>query len=172
MASGKPVWLGGPIAGVPALLQPVAHALLEAAEDVQAVVPALSVEALWARPANVASVGFHVKHAMGSLDRLFTYARGESLSGAQLATLAAEKTLDGSAGTPAQLAAEFAAAVGRAIEQLKATSERELLEPREVGRAKLPSNVLGLLAHAGDHTYRHVGQLITTARVAVERRGS
>ncbi|MEX2177455.1 MAG: DinB family protein [Gemmatimonadaceae bacterium] len=173
MASGKPVWLDGPIAGVPALLQPVAHALLEAAEDVQAVLPTLSVEALWARPANVASVGFHVKHAMGSLDRLFTYARGESLSGPQLATLAAEKTLDGTAGTGGgQLAAEFAAAVDRAIEQLKATSEHELLEPREVGRAKLPSNVLGLLAHAGDHTYRHVGQLITTAKLALGRQGT
>ncbi len=160
-----PVWLQGAVQGVPSLLQPVAHALIEADHDVQALLPRLSLEDVWARPHAAASVGFHVRHAMGSLDRLFTYARGESLTEAQLATLASEKTMDRDTATPVQLAEDFAAGIQKALGQLRATSEASLLDPREVGRAKLPSNVLGLLVHAGDHTYRHVGQMITTARV-------
>jgi hypothetical protein len=159
-----PIWLQGPVTGVPALLQPVAHALVEADEDVQALVPRLTAETLWARPGGAASVGYHLRHAVGSLDRLFTYARGESLSDAQLATLVSEKTMT-SVATPAELSVEFAAAVALALVQLRATPDADLLQPREVGRARLPSNVIGLLVHAGDHTYRHVGQAITTAKV-------
>jgi hypothetical protein len=85
----QPPWVRGPVAGVPALLQPVAHALIDADEDVQKTVPRLSVETLWTRPGGAASVAYHVTHAMGSLDRLLTYARGESLSETQLAALAA-----------------------------------------------------------------------------------
>lgn len=166
--SAGPVWLQGPIAGIPELLQPVAHALVEANHDVQALLPTLSMEVIWARPKNAASVGFHVRHAMGSLDRLFTYARGESLSETQLATLSAEKTMDRHTATPSQLAADFAGAIERALAQLRSTSEKALLDPREVGRARLPSNVIGLLVHAGDHTYRHVGQAITTAKVVLD----
>lgn len=160
-----PVWLQGPVAGVPAMLQPVAHALIEADEDIQKLVASLSLEAVWTRPNGAASVGFHVRHAMGSLDRLFTYARGESLSTQQLATLAAEKTLDPSSAMPDDLVRGFSAVVEHAIAQLRATPEEDLLAPREVGRARAPSNVIGLLVHAGDHTYRHVGQAITTARI-------
>lgn len=160
-----PVWLQGPVAGVPAMLQPVAHALIEANEDIQALVASLSIEVLWTCPHGAASVGFHVRHAMGSLDRLFTYARGESLSTQQLATLAAEKTLDRNSAMPDDIVRDFSAAVERAIAQLRATHEEDLLAPREVGRARAPSNVIGLLVHAGDHTYRHVGQAITTARI-------
>jgi uncharacterized damage-inducible protein DinB len=159
-----PVWLQGPIDGVPALLQPVAHALVEAEQDVRALVSPLSMDAAWSRPNNAASVGFHVRHAIGSLDRLLTYARGEALSDAQLETLKAEKTMDRVA-TPSELVKEFSQAIDRAVAQLRMTGERDLLSPREVGRARLPSNVIGLLVHAGDHTYRHVGQAITTAKI-------
>jgi hypothetical protein len=159
-----PVWLQGPIDGVPALLQPVAHALVEAQEDVRALVSPMSMDAVWARPNSAASVGFHVRHAMGSLDRLFTYARGEALSDSQLETLKAEKSMDRVA-TPAALVADFAHAIDRALEQLRGTREHDLLAHREVGRARLPSNVIGLLVHAADHTYRHVGQAITTAKI-------
>ena len=160
-----PVWLQGPIEGVPALLQPVAHALVEAEEDVRALLTSLSPEVVWARPGGAASVGYHVRHAVGSLDRLFTYARGEGLSEAQLAALAAEKTLSAKSATPSQLVEQFAAGIERALEQLRETDASRLLEKREVGRARLPSNVIGLLVHAGDHTYRHVGQAITTAKI-------
>ena len=160
-----PVWLKGPIQGVPDLLQPVAHALVEAAQDIRTLLAGLSEDETWTRPYGAASVGFHVRHCMGSLDRLFTYARGESLDEAQLATLAAEKSLDASAGGPVKLAADFDAATDKALDQLRRAPADRLLEPREVGRAKLPSNVLGLLAHAADHTYRHTGQAVTTAKI-------
>lgn len=45
------------------------------------------------------------------------------------------------------------------------TNEHSLLEPRSVGRAQLPSTLLGLLVHAAEHTQRHVGQLLVTARI-------
>lgn len=164
MPSARPVWLLGPVPDVPSLLQPVAHALLEAKEDVEHLLPPLADDAIWKR-AGGASIGFHVLHAVGSLDRLFTYARGEPLDETQLAALAAEKTMDRSAGGASQIVARFGGAVDRAIEQLRRTDESTLIDAREVGRAKLPSTVIGLLVHAGDHTYRHVGQAITTARL-------
>ena len=107
---------------------------------------------------------------MGSLDRLFTYTRGESLSAEQLAALAAEKTSNERTFEPAQLAAEFSAAIRRAHVQLRATQESELLTVRLVGRAKLPSSTIDLLVHAAEHTARHVGQLMTTAKVILTTR--
>ena len=161
-----PIWLQGPVAGVPALLQPVAHALIEAGEDVETLLASLPADVLWARRNGAASVAYHVLHAAGSLDRLFTYARGESLSEQQLAALAAEKTMDkdASTATPAAVVEKFSAAIAHALTQLRATPESEILAPREVGRAKAPSDVLGILMHAAAHTYRHVGQAITTAK--------
>jgi hypothetical protein len=163
------VWLQGPVAGVPALLQPVAHAILEAREDVRLLVEWLPEGILWKKPPGAASVAFHIVHSAGSLDRLSTYARGEMLSDAQLAALAAEKTLDESFGGGIRVVSFFSVAVERAIEQLQRTPESSLTEHRDVGRGKLPSTVIGLLAHAGDHTYRHVGQAITTARLLAAR---
>ena len=159
-------WLRGPVPDVPPLLQPVAHALLQAVEDVRRVVLPLGRDVLWARPAGAASVGFHVRHAAGSLDRLFTYARGEPLSDDQRAALRRETAAEPQ-GSPsaADLVAAFEAQVERALTQLRETREDRLTDRREVGRAKLPSTVLGLLFHAAEHTQRHVGQTITTAKI-------
>jgi uncharacterized damage-inducible protein DinB len=164
----QPAWLRGPVSGIPAVLQPVAHALIDADEDVQKVVPGLSAQEIAARPGGgggAASVAYHIKHAMGSLDRLFTYARGEALNETQLAALVAEKTLDPALFTAKQLAAEFSVAVETAHAQLRVTRESDLFATRLVGRAKLPSTTLGLLVHAAEHTARHVGQLVTTAKI-------
>src|SRR4051812_37573560 len=92
MTSPEPleVWLRGPIPEIPPLLQPEAHALLQAAEEGRRVVSPLSPAQLWACPGGAASVGFHVRHAAVSLDRRFTDARGEGLSAEQRAFLAAE----------------------------------------------------------------------------------
>jgi hypothetical protein len=139
--------------------------VLEANEDVRLLLEWLPDGVLWKKPAAAASVGFHIVHSAGSLDRLFTYARGEPLSSAQLATLASEKSLGVDFGDPASVAAHFSAAVDLAVVQLTRTPESSLTEHRDVGRGRLPSTVLGLLVHAGDHTYRHVGQAITTARL-------
>ena len=165
-------WLRGPVPDVAPLLQPVAHALIQAAEDIRRVVTPLDLDALWARPGGAASVGFHVRHAAGSLDRLFTYARGEMLSDAQRAALARETAPEHQRRTtPAELVAVFEAQVERALAQLRETPVDRLTDAREVGRAKLPSTVLGLLFHGAEHTQRHVGQTITTAKVVVGLRG-
>lgn len=159
------VWLRGPVPGIPPLLQPVAHSLLQCREELDQHVTSLSPEQIWARPAGAASVGFHVRHAAGSLDRLFTYARGEPLSAAQKSAFAAEGQPDLAADVGARLLAAFGETVERALEQLKRTSDAALVEPRGVGRAQLPSTVLGLLFHAAEHTQRHVGQAVTTVKV-------
>lgn len=158
-------WLRGPVPGVPDELQPAAHALLQAREDLPRAAAGLAPAELWTRPGGAASVGFHLRHLAGSLDRLFTYARGESLSSAQLAALAAEQT----SGDPPPDAATLLAAAERTIDealaQLRATPPRTLSDPRAVGRRQLPSTVRGLLFHAAEHTQRHVGQTIATAKV-------
>jgi len=156
-------WLRGPVEGVDPWLMPVAHALAQAREDVARVAAGLTPEELAVRPGGAASAAFHLRHLAGSLDRLFTYARGEALSAQQREALAAESA-DAVADAGALLA-EVDAAIGRALDQLRRTRADDLLTPREVGRARLPSTVLGLLFHAAEHTTRHVGQLITTVKV-------
>jgi hypothetical protein len=166
MGARPEVWMRGPVPDVPPLLQPAAHSLLQSLEEVRAVVSPLAAGQLWARPGGAPSVGFHVRHAAGSLDRLLTYARGEALSEEQRAWLAAE----GEPGSPPESAAVLVAAferqVGRALDQIRRTDESTLLEPRGVGRLQLPSTVLGLLFHAAEHTQRHAGQIVTTAKIA------
>src|SRR5688572_4548890 len=162
--SSPEVWLRGPLPGVPAPLQPVAHALLQAREEVEGLMKSFEEKHLWTRPGGVASVGFHLQHLAGVLDRLFTYARGETLSVAQLRYLEAEGRED--AGIRAsQLVSAFHDQVDRAVAELRAVDENTLTEPRTVGRGKLPSTVLGLLVHAAEHVQRHVGQLLVTVRV-------
>jgi len=158
-------WLRGPIPGIPALLQPVAHGLLQCREEMRANVVGLTADQIWSRPSGAASIGFHVRHAAGSLDRLFTYARGEQLSVAQQSALADEARPDLTPTVGAVLVAAFDEAVERAFEQLQKTSETTLLDARGVGRAQLPSTVLGLLFHAAEHAQRHVGQVVTTVRI-------
>jgi hypothetical protein len=160
-ASTPEAWLRGPVEGVPAELQPAAHALLQAREDVEGVVGALDRHALWSGVGSAASVGYHVRHLCGSLDRLLTYARGEQLSDEQRAALRAESgaTDDG----PEELLRVVRESIDRALGQLRATDPTTLGDARAVGRAGLPSTVLGLIFHAAEHSARHAGQVITTA---------
>lgn len=158
------VWLRGPVPDVPPLLQPVAHCLLQCREEVNAHVAGLTPEEIWMTPYGAASVGFHVRHAAGSVDRLFTYARGEQLSAAQRAQLASERAPDLAPNAGPRLVAGFEEAVDQALAQLRSTDASSLLDFRGVGRAQLPSTVLGLLFHAAEHTHRHIGQLVTTVR--------
>ena len=166
MANVPEVWLRGSLPDIPALLQPVAHSLLQSREELHATLATLSPADIWVAPAGgAASVGFHARHAAGSLDRLFTYARGEQLSAAQKAALAGEAAPDVRAQVVAALLADFDDAVERALAQLRSTDEATLTEARGVGRSQLPSTVLGLLFHAAEHTQRHMGQLMTTAKI-------
>lgn len=157
------LWLRGPVKEVPALLQPVAHALLQAREEVNNMLQGFPETKLWNKVAGMASVGFHLQHLAGVLDRLFTYAVGKALSKAQLTALGNEGKDNGE--NIDRLLAAFNSQVDKAIEQLIVTSEKSLTEPRDVGRAKLPSTVIGLLVHAAEHTMRHTGQLLVTVRV-------
>ncbi len=158
-------WLRGPIDGIPALLQPVAHAFVMAREDIDAAVAGLDQSCIWLTPGGGASIGFHLAHLAGSTDRLMTYARGEVLSDAQRAALLAESSLATSRPSLESLLSGWHATLDASLRQLAGTDEATLLTPREVGRARLPSTVLGLLFHAAEHASRHVGQVVTLARV-------
>ena len=157
-------WQRGPVDGVPALLQPVAHIVLQIGESVPEYVATLS-ESQWnARPSGVASIAFHVRHIIGVMDRLFTYARGEGLSEAQFTALRAEGNPLLIADVPALLA-QLSARVFAAVAELKTIEPATLADYRSVGRAQLPSTVIGCLVHGGEHGMRHVGQLSVTARI-------
>jgi hypothetical protein len=147
-------WLSGPIEGITPWLQPVAHALSQSEREVKSALQDFPDSMLWEKPADMAAVGFHLQHLTGVLDRLFTYARGETLSSAQLANLSAEGKPDGLSSK--QLVDIFSKKVNESLDQL---------QPRGVGRAQLPSNVLGLLFHSAEHCMRHTGQLLVTAAV-------
>ena len=159
------VWLRGPIDRVPPLLQPVAHALLQAGEEIDALMADYPEELVWTRPAGLASVGFHLQHLTGVVDRLFTYARDEPLTTEQREALRREGEPPPHGTGVGGLVDAFHRQVEAALEQLRATDEASVTQPRAVGRKKLPSTVLGLLVHSAEHAQRHVGQLLVTARV-------
>lgn len=165
------VWLRGPIEGIDTLLQPIAHALLQTREDVHRIMEGFSDDWLWEKPAGRASAGFHLQHIQGVIDRLFTYARGESLNESQLQALKQEGQAYAGHDTVAALLALLDQQIDRAIAQLKQTPEESLREPREVGRARLPSHVAGLLFHAAEHSQRHTGQLLVTVSVVKAAHG-
>lgn len=157
-------WQRGPVDGVPAMLQPVAHILLQVRESVDELVPDLTEEQWNARPAGVASVAFHVRHIAGVIDRLFTYARGDALSDHQFAALRMEREPVAAVGVGVVLDA-LRARVDAAIAELRTIDVETLGDFRAVGRAKLPSTVIGCLVHGAEHAMRHVGQLSVTTRI-------
>ena len=158
------VWMRGPISGLIPLLQPVAHAILQAREEINLMMIDFPNELIWERPNAVASVAFHLQHLSGVLDRLFTYANNQILNEDQLELLALEAdstqllTVKG-------LLTRFNNQVNKALTQLKNIEEKTLLEPRSIGRKQIPTNQLGLLFHAAEHTQRHVGQLLVTIKM-------
>ena len=158
------VWMRGPISGLIPLLQPVAHAILQAREEVNLMMIDFPNDLIWERPNAVASVAFHLQHLSGVLDRLFTYANNQILNEDQLELLALEAdstqllTVKG-------LLTRFNNQVNKALTQLKNIEENTLLELRSIGRKQIPTNQLGLLFHAAEHTQRHVGQLLVTIKM-------
>ena len=157
-------WQRGPVEGVPAALQPVAHILLQVRESVGEMVTPLTEEQWNLRPAGVASAAFHVRHMAGVIDRLFTYARGQGLSAEQLAAI----QLEGAplaAGDVAGVLESLSNRIEAAVAELKTVDISTLGDFRGVGRAQLPSTVIGCLVHGAEHAMRHVGQLSVTVRV-------
>lgn len=157
-------WLKGAVPEIPLLLQPVAHALLQVQKELKEVFIDFDEKKLWDRPRNVASLGFHLNHLTGVLDRLFTYAEGNSLTDEQMVFLKNEGIENIDTGSKELLKA-FDLQVIKSLEQLKNTNPETLTETRFVGRKMLPSTVIGLLFHAAEHTTRHFGQMLVTIKI-------
>jgi uncharacterized damage-inducible protein DinB len=155
-------WLRGTLAEVPAVARGVLHALELAREDAHKWCANLSDAQIHARPAGLPSVAFQLRHIAGSLDRLLTYAEGRALSEGQLQTLKDEATPGGSA---KEVLAELDAAISRGSSRVRSLASEDLALPRAVGSKRLPTTLGGLLVHIADHTQRHVGQAITTAKL-------
>ena len=156
-------WLRGPVPGVSPLIAPVLFAFKQASEDLGAHTEALTTEHIWATPFGFGSIGFHMRHIAGSIDRLVTYLEGKQLSQKQMAALEAEKHPGASR---EKLLAELDSAFRRAEEVVRALDPTTFAATREVGRKRLPTTVIGLLTHIAEHTQRHVGQAISAAKLA------
>lgn len=165
MQSQLEVWQRGPVENIPGLLQPVAHALLQAREEVNEIMGEFPEKLLWQRPGGVASPAFHLQHLTGVLNRLFTYAKQAPLTEEQLHALSIEGKESDTTSTMAQLIDNFDKEVDRALEELSKVNQETLLEARGVGRKQIPTTLIGLYVHAAEHTMRHIGQLLVTARI-------
>jgi uncharacterized damage-inducible protein DinB len=155
-------WLRGTLSEVPAVARGVLHALELAREDANRWCESLSENELHARPFDLPSIAFQLRHIGGSIDRLLTYAEGNQLTGEQIAVMKAEMDPGASRG---MLFAEFEQELDSAARRVRALAATDFEQPRGVGKKQLPTSVGGLLVHLADHTQRHVGQLVTTAKV-------
>ena len=162
-------WLRGTWTEAPAVQRAVIHALQAAEEDLVKWCARLTDAEMQQRPAGLASVAFHLQHIPGTIDRLLTYAESGELTAEQLQALKAE-------GAAAVSAREALAALSNALrssaERVRRFNPAEFEEARSVGRKRMPTTVGGLLVHVADHTQRHVGQAITTARVLLASRAA
>ncbi len=162
-------WLRGTFTEVDAVTRAVLHALELAEEDAEKWCGGLSDAEINARPHGIAPVAFHLRHIARSLDRLLSYAEGTQLDATQKAALKSE--LDEGATTEAVMA-ELRAGLESAAQRVRALSPEDFNTPRGVGRAMLPTTVGGLLVHCADHTQRHIGQAVTTAKIVVAMRNT
>jgi uncharacterized damage-inducible protein DinB len=160
-------WLRGTMADVPAVQRAVLHALELAREDLERWCDGLSDEELHARPGGIAPVAFHLRHIARSMDRLLTYAEGNQLSPEQLVLMKSEMEV---AGSRNELMAELVVAVAKGGKRIRAFLSAQLEEERKVGKKQLPATAGGLLVHVADHTQRHTGQAITTAKIVIAQR--
>jgi hypothetical protein len=155
-------WLRGTLAEVSTVQRAVIHALVLAQEDLEMWCGGFSDAELNTRPAGLAPISFHLRHIARSLDRLLTYAEGRQLNSEQVAEMKAE--LDPGA-VHKELFAELASSLERSAKRIRAIDLASFDEVRTVGKKRLPTTVGGLLVHVADHTQRHVGQAITTAKI-------
>lgn len=169
-------WMRGTHGELDPLRRGVVHALEQALEDAERWCAALEEAAMFARPAELPSVAFHLRHTARSLDRLLTYAEDRQLDEAQLAGMDTERDTEmdteraeGSAeraeGSAEEVRREFREGVKRAVARVRAFAPESFQEARGIGRKRLPTTVGGLLVHCAEHTQRHVGQMVTTAQL-------
>jgi uncharacterized damage-inducible protein DinB len=157
-------WLRGRLREVPPVQRAVMHALELAGEDLQRWCGSLSDEQVNARLGGLPPVAFHLRHIARSMDRLLTYAEGRDLSQQQLTMLKEEMNPD----APREvLFTELNSALVKSMIRIRAFEVSVFEEIRFVGRKQLPTTVAGLLVHVADHTQRHVGQAVTTAKIVL-----
>jgi len=157
-------WLLGRIEGVSDAMMPVAHSLVQARRELLMLQEELITTEFLASPGGAASIGFHIAHINGSLDRLFSYARGEQLTLAQRNYLEHEDAIAHNTAVN-ELVMAARDRIDHCLEHLTTIPDEQLYEPRPVGQDELPSTVIGLLFHAAEHTTMHVGQIRTTLKV-------
>jgi len=158
-------WLRGPIPGIHPALMPVLHSFTQVHEDLALHTVGLSTDHLWRRVGAVPALGFQLRHIAGSVDRLVTYLCGEQLSPEQIGVLKSESA----PGAPLEeLLAGVNAALDAAAVRIRAIDPATLYDPRLVGKKLLPTTVIGLMVHVAEHTQRHLGQAITTAKLLRE----
>jgi uncharacterized damage-inducible protein DinB len=155
-------WLRGTRTEADAVVRAVLHALDLAEEDIAKWCGDLNDAEVNARPFGLSPVAFHLRHIARSLDRLLSYAEGTQLDASQLAALRTELEADA---TLEAVLAEVTAALHASAARIRAFTPDQYNSHRTVGRAALPTTVAGLLVHCADHTQRHVGQAVTTARL-------
>jgi uncharacterized damage-inducible protein DinB len=160
-------WLRGTHAEVPAAGRAVLHALDLALEDLTQCTAGLTDAEVHAQPLGLTSVAYHLRHIARSTDRILSYAEGKQLSAEQLAALKVEQTGAEQPGeeTLAVLLAEVEASFSNAAERVRILATADLNIVRGVGRKQLPTSIGGAMIHVADHTQRHVGQVVTTAKV-------
>ncbi len=161
-------WLRGTHTEVPAVPRAVLHALELAADDANRWTEGLSDLDIHAQPFGLMSVAAQLRHIAGSVDRLLTYAEGGQLSELQLSAMKAEQS---GAETRGQLLTQLQTALSQAADRVRALATADLNTERRVGRKNLPTTLGGALIHVADHTQRHVGQLVTTAKLLKAMRG-
>ncbi|MGI8988119.1 MAG: DinB family protein [Bryobacteraceae bacterium] len=153
----------GELPGVHPVLAPVLFALRQAREDLAKHTEGLSAEQVWLQPYELGSLGFHLRHIAGSVDRLVAYLLGNSLTATQMAALHAEKE-------PGAERTELLACIDRSLDYaesvIRSTDPATFADARYVGRKRLPTTVVGLVVHIAEHTQRHVGQAIGAAKLA------
>jgi uncharacterized damage-inducible protein DinB len=157
-------WLRGPVIGIPDLLQPAAHGLLQSLEEIKIYMKDFPSEMLYENPAGRASVAFHLKHITGVLDRMLTYSKENSLSDAQFDYLKNEEKTEENGSIQSFIEA-FEDKVNEALEYFKTLDPAKITDFRTIGRRKMPTTLIGLLFHAAEHSQRHVGQLLVTVSV-------
>lgn len=155
-------WLRGTHTDLPAVGRAVLHALELSLDDIRKWTEGLTDIEIHARPLELPAVAFHIKHIARSVDRILTYAEGGQLSGDQLATMKGEQS---GAETLAELLGELETSFASAANRIRTLAGGNYDEPRGVGRKQLPTSMGGALIHVADHTQRHTGQVVTTAKV-------
>lgn len=166
-------WLRGTHAEVPAVGRAVLHAFDLALDDLRKWTAGLTDLEIHTLPLELPPLAFHLRHIARSVDRLLTYAEGNQLSAEQITKMKAEEIgpQHDERETLRALLLEVERSFADAANRVRALTTEDLNTFRGVGRKQLPTTIGGLLVHVADHTMRHVGQAVTTAKVLKAQRG-